>query len=482
MSARQHRPTVAFATSRPPVRLEVNGPKISACREPSSVCNLLRREAGEVRIACDWVSPLDRDLAHRLDPDIARAAYRLSGSEVVHAAPIEADTFERGYAFATRLLWFAHHGLPASASDERDRFDEAGAAAFVALNRAVARVACARAPLRGIPLIINDYQLSLVPGLVRELGGRMPIAHMSYTAFADTESWSRLCGNWRRDVLRGMLGSDLLGFTATRWARRFVEAVVADGCGVWDSRSGGAIMHDCGHTLVRVYPVNINIDEIRAMSVSPRARHWDPVMRPSQGKRLVARTDRLDPAKNIATGFEAFGRLLDHSSHWRSRVEFVACLSPTRVEMPEYRRYGAEVMAAVQAVNARHPGAIRLYIGEDHTRALSLLRAADVTLVNSTADGMNLVAQEAVAVTEHSGALVLSRHTGSAEVLGSHAIMIEDPYDAAQTTDALDAALSLSCSERVRRTCAMRSRLREASEPLVSRLLADLAQLRIARL
>jgi trehalose-6-phosphate synthase len=190
--------------------------------------------------------------------------------------------------------------------------------------------------------------------------------------------------------------------------------------------------------------------------------------------RLIVRVDRLDPTKNALRGFLAFEALLEERPALARRLRFLAVMGASRTGLAAYDAYAAEVIATVERINARW----RAEIGRDvvwldrdggYERAIAALRIADVVLVNPIADGMNLVAKEAVVVNERDAALVLSRRAGAARQLGPFALTI-DATDVDATTAALTRALDMPAEERRARIEAMRA-LVEASD--TRRWLAD---------
>ncbi len=158
----------------------------------------------------------------------------------------------------------------------------------------------------------------------------------------------------------------------------------------------------------------------------------------------------------------------------RGVAQYVVCFVPTREAVPEYQWYAAEVRAAVARINRRYPGTVQLHVGDDRERALGILSRADVIVVNSVLDGMNLIAEEAVLVNRVDGVLVLSAGVGCADFLGEGAVVIEDPRDVESTANALETALTMSSDERGRRAAMLRAAVSMSESRLLERLLTDL--------
>jgi glycosyltransferase involved in cell wall biosynthesis len=171
----------------------------------------------------------------------------------------------------------------------------------------------------------------------------------------------------------------------------------------------------------------------------------------SDGLATIVRVDRLDPAKNILGGFEAFRLLLERHPEWRGRVRFLAFLVPSREAIPEYRRYKDEVFALIEEINARYGNGrwrpITVFYEENRPQALAGLSLYDVLLTNSLADGMNLVAKEGPVLNQRDGVVVLSTGVGAYQELQGAALGVE-AEDIDGTTEALHRALRMAPEER----------------------------------
>ena len=186
------------------------------------------------------------------------------------------------------------------------------------------------------------------------------------------------------------------------------------------------------------------------------------------GRRIVARTDRMEPSKNIVRGMLAFEELLTEYPEWRGRVVHVAFAYPSRQGLAEYLAYGAEVEHTAERINhafgdeAAGWAPIVLSVKDDWVRSLAALTVSDVLLVNPVRDGLNLVAKEGPLLNAVDGVLVLSHEAGAWEELaldGRGAVGI-NPFDVAGTADALHAALSMDAPARTARAEALRTAVR----------------------
>ena len=171
------------------------------------------------------------------------------------------------------------------------------------------------------------------------------------------------------------------------------------------------------------------------------------------------RVDRLEPSKNILRGFLAYEALLQRHPRLRGRISFLAFLVPSRTGLREYGHYGREVQNAVDRINARFGRAgwrpVQLFYENDYAQALAGLSIADVVLVNPLVDGMNLVAKEAVVVSQRDAVLVLSETAGAFDQMADGALSVA-PADVVGTADALATALAMPLDERRRRLARLR--------------------------
>ncbi len=388
-----------------------------------------------------------------------RRAVRTGVAQVpgVRMLDIDPVTFERAYnRVANSLLWFVQHLLCSTAStptfDAGSRREWAGYAAYC--TSFAEALAAEAAP--GARVLVQDYHLSLVPRLLRELRPDLRIAHFTHTPWAPPEYFRVLPDEIAREVLAGLLGADAVGFLSRRWADAFGRCC-ADVLGAsWD----GAVVRSEGRaTRVAVHPLGVDGGELRE-----RARQTDVLARLQSvretvgDRRLLLRIDRTELSKNIVRGLQAYAELLRTRPEWRERVVHLAFAYPSRHDLPEYREYTAAVQRTAREVNEEFatPGwlPVVLEVRDDYPRSLAAYQVADVLVVNTVRDGMNLVAKEGPVLSQRGLALVLSRETGAAEELAPDALVV-NPYDVSQTAAALHEALSMPAAERASRTARM---------------------------
>jgi trehalose 6-phosphate synthase len=159
-------------------------------------------------------------------------------------------------------------------------------------------------------------------------------------------------------------------------------------------------------------------------------------------------------------GFQAYRALLEKHPEHRGKIQFLALLVPSRMEVGEYQNYLGETMAEAGTINAQYSDSIwepvRIILGDNYSRAIAAMQMYDVLLVNPLADGMNLVAKEGVLVNRKNGVLVLSEYAGAFYELGEHALIVS-PFDVYGTAEALHTALTMPEADRAAHAKALRA-------------------------
>jgi trehalose 6-phosphate synthase len=321
-------------------------------------------------------------------------------------------------------------------------------ASYEEYNRAFAE-ALAEDAADGAAVLVQDYHLALVPGLLRRLRPDLRIGHFSHTPWAPPEYFGLLPDDIAEQLLRGMLGADRLGFLTRRWAEAFTACAERLPGGLGGTRIG---VHGLGAdaNLLRERSHRADVEE--RLAALRKAIGTDPDGRP---RRTIVRVDRTELSKNIVRGLLAYRQLLLEWPELRQRVVHVALASPSRLDLAVYRDYTAEVSLVAERINAEFGTAVWtpvvLHVKDDFARSLAAYRLADVALVNPIRDGMNLVAKEVPVVSDAGCALVLSREAGAYEELADEVIAV-NPYDIVATARALREGLRVPEGERAERT------------------------------
>ena len=374
--------------------------------------------------------------------------------KVHFADPAPADFTAMYSSIANPLLWFIQHGLYASGEEPVVSTDIREAwAGYRRYNAAVATEAAMERDCDA--LMIHDYQLYLVPAMLREAGVEAPILHFTHIPWPRPDAWRQLPVDLRTELLHGLLGSDIVGFHTQQDVRNFLATCTEFLPGVEVDASGARVRvivdHEARDVYVRSYPISIDPAELRAHMRNPEMIAAHTELLRTRPEKLILRVDRTDPSKNILRGFHAYGRLLDRRPDLHGRVQLLSLLDPSRLAVPVYANYLKRINAIAAEINDKHGSdgwlPIDVRIGDNFPVVVAAYREYDALLVNSIADGMNLISKEAPLLNERSGVVVLSENAGSFEELEQWVLPV-DPLDVEQTAAQLERALELPQPER----------------------------------
>jgi len=379
---------------------------------------------------------------------------------------VDERTFHRHYnQFSNPLLWFVHHYLFDIAYGPK--FDEAAWTAwsqgYVPVNRAFANVLTplsqAKVGERRPLVLLHDYQLYLVP---RYLRPKVPDAVMSlfvHIPWPASGYWQLLPREIRTAIFDSLTHVDILGFQTRRYARNFLNTCEDLLPGAQVDYLNATVDYRGRSTRARVYPISVDVRHLRRGANSKACRRSYEELDARRGAITIVRVDRLEPSKNLVRGFEAYRLLLERHPDLRGIVKFLAFLVPSRSSISEYQEYRRRTFALIDAINAEFGTSewqpIEAFYENNFPQAIAAMRLADVFLVNPVADGMNLVAKEAVVLNERDAALILSEGAGAHDQLGDLALSVS-PGDVEGTAAALYQAIEMPRTERAVRLAAMR--------------------------
>jgi trehalose 6-phosphate synthase len=410
---------------------------------------LLRRRRGAW---IGWPGIIDGDVdnAPIVEDDLQLHPVLLSATDV-------ADYYE---GFSNATLWPLYHDVIVKPIYHREWWER-----YVDVNRRFAE-ATSRAASHGATVWVQDYQLQLVPAMLRELRPDLIIGFFLHIPFPPVELFMQM--PWRIEIVQGLLGADLVGFHLTGGAqnflilsRRLIGADTSRGSVGVRSRFGEV---EVGSRTVRVgaFPISIDSAELDRKARNPRIRRRAAEIRAEVGnpRKILLGVDRLDYTKGIDVRLKAFAELLAEGRAKRDDTVLVQLATPSRERVESYQTLRADIERQVGYINGEYGEVGRPVVHYLHRpvardELIAFYVTSDVMLVTPLRDGMNLVAKEYVACrTDLGGALVLSEFTGAAAEL-RQAYLI-NPHDLQGAKDAIEAALGQSDQEGRRRMRAMR--------------------------
>jgi len=381
----------------------------------------------------------------------------------IHLVPVplsgrEVSDYYEGMSNGT--LWPLFHDVIAVPEYHRHWWDS-----YVEVNQRFADAAAAQAA-EGATVWVQDYQLLLVPARLREQRPDLRIGFFNHIPFPGYEIFSQL--PWRKQVVEGVLGADLVGFQRRSDATNFLRACrrAAD-----VTTKGGTVQVEeaTGRREVRAaaFPISIDAQGFEDLASSPDVAARAEQIRKELGdpETVLLGVDRLDYTKGIRHRLSTFAELLEDGTLDKESTVLVQVASPSRERVRAYSDLRDEIELTVGRLNGDH-GTVGFspvhYLHQSFPRAemAALYLAADVMLVTALRDGMNLVAKEYVAARhDGDGVLVLSEFAGAADEL-TQAVLI-NPHDIDGTKAAVVRAARMPVEERRRRMRALRRRVKE---------------------
>lgn len=423
---------------------------------------------GREAVWIGWSGVAVDSLEHALDVPPMMGTYHLVD------VPLTRDQVEQYYeGFCNATLWPLYHDRIASPVFHRDTWS-----AYVEVNATFAEAAAAVAA-RGATVWVHDYQLQLVPAMLRALRPDVSIGFFLHIPFPPVELFLQL--PWRRRIVEGLLGADLVGFQMPGGARNFREiaarlldcetGVDGDGHG-WVTVSGrpptptDPLTPAAPRTVVvGAFPISIDVAAMEGLALSPEVRERSRQIRKELGDPdlLLLGVDRMDYTKGIDVRLRAFVELLEEGTLDPSSTVLLQIATPSREQVEEYQRIREEIellvgraaglLGEIGEVPLRY-----LYSGLPRDELAAFYLAADVMLVTPFRDGMNLVAKEYVACrVDDDGSLVLSEFAGAAVELPE--AWLVNPHSPESVKEAILAAVVADPAERAERMSAMRRHL-----------------------
>jgi trehalose 6-phosphate synthase len=312
---------------------------------------------------------------------------------------------------------------------------------------------------------VQDYQLALCPQYLRRRRPDLSIMHFWHIPWPPWELY-RVCP-WRRELLEGLLGNDLLGFHLDQYCQNFLQCAERL-LGASVDLKAGVVEYEGRETWVRPFPISIDYDWWAGLARQRRVTRRLAQLRTKSELAfpiIGLGVDRLDYTKGIVSRFQAIERFLEKYPEYQGRFCFVQIAVPSRTQIDEYRQVKEQVESLVEQINDRFGSDTQkpIHYRYEHLEPPELVvyyRMADFAIVSSLHDGMNLVAKEFVASqVERKGVLICSEFAGAAEEL-DHALLI-NPYNVESVADTLKQAIEMSASERTQHMTRLQEHISE---------------------
>ena len=392
----------------------------------------------------------------KADPSDRDDMQRQLREQRVEPVFLTADDVERFYdGFSNRVLWPLFHYQV-----DRVPVDPTGWDAYRRVNEKFADTV-ARTYQSGDTIWVHDYQLMLLPWLLRQ---RLPDARIGFflhIPFPSSEVFRIL--PWRREILRGLLGADLVGFHTAAYLHHFAASLQrVDGI---DVRNNRVYLEDRAVRL-GVFPMSVDAAAFESLARDPAViAEVAAIKEDAGGRRILLGVDRLDYTKGIPRRLLALERLFAKEPTLRDQLRYIQIAVPSREKVDSYQLFRREVEEAVGRINGasatmRSTPIHYMHQSVSRRQLVALYCAADVMIVTPLRDGMNLVAKEFIASrVDDDGVLVLSEFAGAADELADAVVV--NPYDLEAVRRALKQALTMDKRLRRERMAGLRRRVRE---------------------
>lgn len=397
-----------------------------------------------------WVGHADSSIQD-LDPALLE-------NEAFVAHPVFLDeSVNKGFyaGFSNNLLWPLFHYFPSFAS-----FDETDFTHYSQANHRFLEELTGLIQPNDL-IWIHDFQLMLLPELVRKAHSHTTIGYFFHIPFPTYEIVKLLPRTWRQALIQGVLGADLVGFHTPDYVRHFLQSV-ADVLEI--PIIGSRVVLPERTVVVQDFPISIDFNKFDTSSQTPEVQATRQQNRHLlRDNKLIFSVDRLDYTKGITYRLQGYERFLTQNPDWHNKVTFVLTVVPSRDKIPQYQELKREIEETVGRINGLFGTIgwrpiVYSYTSLTFTELLALYTGCDVALITPVRDGMNLVCKEFVASRyDERGVLILSELAGAAQELTD--ALIINPTDTQEVADAIQQALTMPLSEQESRMVRMRNHL-----------------------
>jgi trehalose 6-phosphate synthase/phosphatase len=363
------------------------------------------------------------------------------------------DAYYNG--FSNSVVWPLFHYFPTYASFPTEYFE-----AYKKVNELFAEKIAAIASADDV-VWIHDYHLFLLPGLLRKLRPELTIGFFLHIPFPHFEIFRQIPRQWRREMLEGLLGADLIGFHTIEYRRYFLEAVQM----IFNAENEfGQIYFRDRVITADLFPIGIDTDKFKNAAGNDNVIDLKNDIRKNfPEQKLIFSLDRLDYTKGVLQRLSGYRRFLEEHKEWHGKVIMLLNVIPSRDKISKYSERKKMIEERVSSINGKFSNykwqpIVYFYRHLDFDNLAAFYQVADVALITPLRDGMNLVAKEYVASrTAGNGVLILSELAGASNEL-SEALLV-NPFDETEVAEAIYQSLNLPAEEQRENMRLMQARL-----------------------
>ena len=352
------------------------------------------------------------------------------------------------FGFSNEIIWPLFHDL-----QTRCNFDPAYWKTYQAVNHKFAQVIAENARMEDY-IWVHDYHLMLVAKELRSMGVENNIGFFLHTPFPPLDIYSKL--PWRMQILSALLEYDVVGFQTRRDRNNFIYCIetMLKGFNVDARKQVSTIMTPKREIRIGSFPISIDFKDFARRAASPVVVQAARQLREAiPNQQIVLSVDRLDYSKGIPEKLRAFRNALERFNDLHGKITLIQIAVPSREDIVQYRALKNEIEGLISEVNGRFSRSgwtpvHYMFRSLERTELLAYYRAADIALITSLKDGMNLVAKEYCAANvDKSGVLILSEFTGAAIQLRGGSLLV-NPYDIEGVADAIYQAYGMNIDDR----------------------------------
>ena len=400
-----------------------------------------------------WIGWPGITVSDKLQPEVKHVLQGL------HASPVflSEEAMEKFYlGFCNKIIWPLFHYFPSYTVYDQDYWFQ-----YRDVNK-IFRDAVLEVIQPGDVIWVHDYHLMLLPGLLREKLPQTPIGFFLHIPFPSYELYRLLPAAWGQEILRGLLGANLIGFHTPEYAQYFLRSVLRI---LGHEHKLGQILSQDHAVKVDTFPMGIDYQRYHSSPTGSEFRqNMQDLEQLLDGFKAVLSVDRLDYSKGISNRLQGYKLFLENNPQWCEQVVLLMIVVPSRVGVEHYQQMKRQIDELVGEINGRFgtlnwTPIIYQYKFLPLDSLLAMYRQSDVALITPLRDGMNLIAKEYVAArTDQTGVLILSEMAGAAKELGE--ALIINPNNLEAIAEALQRALTMPESEQKMRNQVMQQRLK----------------------
>ena len=446
-------------SNRLPLQLQIDNKKIKATPSVGGLATGMKsvhRDSNGIWIG--WTGLTEEEIPADLRDEVVDATIK---EQCVPVSLSEEDIDGFYYGFSNRTIWPLFHYFM-----EYTEFEKESWQSYVEVNEKYAEVVLDNIE-EGDTVWVHDYQLMLLPALIKKERPDVQIGFFLHIPFPSYEVFRTL--PWREEILKGLLGSDLIGFHTYDYQRHFLSSVSRI---LRHEVSFNEITLKDRIVTVNSYPMGIDYDKFSeaaakhdaAKNQSELQRRLDLHRDSTPDAKMILSIDRLDYSKGIANRIRAYEYFLEKYPEFKEKVRLVMLAVPSRSNVPQYQLLKKEVDELVGRINGKFASVSwtpiwYFYRSMPFENLIDLYTTCEVALLTPIRDGMNLVAKEYVATrTDKKGVLILSEMAGAAQEM-SEALII-NPNNFEEIADALKQAIEMPEAEQIKRNKFLQKRLK----------------------